>query len=349
MNIDNKIVYVIGAGASKEANLPTGHELKGRIAKLLDIGFDYDKQQGGDHLIVSALRTLVRTDGGRNGDVNSYLHEARHLCDALPQAISIDNFIDSQKGNGKIAICGKLGIVRSILEAEKNSILYFDKLGGNPGIIFSALENTWYLPFFQLLTENCGINELEERLKSIAVIIFNYDRCLEHFLFYAFQNYYRIPENEAADLIKSIGIYHPYGSVGSLPWSSGNGVMGFGAEPNGNQLLDLINQIKTFTEGTNPESSDIVAIKNHVSRAEKLVFIGFAFHKLNMNLIAPDNSESEGGKTLKCYATTYGISESDKEVVNDQINQLYNSDVDMRMASLECSKFFTEFWRSLAF
>ncbi len=32
-------VYVVGAGASKEANLPTGSELKDQIAKLLDFQF----------------------------------------------------------------------------------------------------------------------------------------------------------------------------------------------------------------------------------------------------------------------------------------------------------------------
>lgn len=48
-------VFVIGAGASKEANLPTGYELKNIISDLLDMRFDWDKQTSGDNLIKEAI------------------------------------------------------------------------------------------------------------------------------------------------------------------------------------------------------------------------------------------------------------------------------------------------------
>lgn len=336
---------MIGAGASKEANLPTGYELKAKVATLLDIFFDFNQQKKGDHQIVSALRALVKTQEGNSGDINPYISEAWHIRDALPQAISIDNFIDSQRGNEKIAICGKLAIVKSILEAEKHSSLYYDKYGRTPGINFINLESTWYLPFFQLLTESCEASDLEDRLRSVVLIIFNYDRCVEHFLYHALQNYYRISANSAAELLKAMCIYHPYGSVGALPWGINSGSMDFGADANSNQLLELTNRIKTFSEGTDPEASYVNEIKMHMGTAEKLVFIGFAFHKLNMELIRPEYIEN----VPKCYATTFGISESDKEVICSQINGLYKEQVYIRMASTECCKFFTEFWRSLAF
>jgi len=342
-------VFVIGAGASKEVNLPTGYELKQSISSLLDITFDYTQQKSGDPQIVSALRAIVKKPDGQRGDIKPYLHEAWHIRDALPLAISIDNFIDSQRGNEKISVCGKLAIVKSILVAERSSNLFFDKFGRNPGLNYTVLGKTWYLPFFQLLTENCEVNDLEERFKSISLIIFNYDRCIEHFLYNALQNYYRISENEAAELIKLIRIYHPYGSVGSLPWNISNGAVDFGAEFNVDQLLKLTQQIKTFTEGTDPESSDIMDIKEHTHTAKKIVFLGFAFHKLNMELIAPNKSGKKKTITPRCFATTFGISESDKEVIEEQINQLYGAPTDVRMANLECGKFFTEFRRSLAF
>jgi hypothetical protein len=347
IKLDKRTIFVIGAGASEEANLPAGEELKGQITKLLDIQFGLAKQTSGDLLIVSALQTLVKD--GRNHDISPYVNAAWHIRDALPQARSIDNFIDSQRGNAMISICGKLAIVRSILDAERNSVLYVDRFSGHSGINYNLLEKTWYLPFFQLLTEYCDKNDLEERFKSVALIIFNYDRCLEHFLYHVLQNHYRITSDEASKLLKHISIYHPYGNVGSLPWSGDIGAMEFGASPNGNQLLELTKKIKTFTEGTDPDSSDIVAIKEHMRNATKLIFIGFAFHKLNMKLISPDLSQSPIIKNPKCYATTYGISESDKAVVSDQICKLYKSTIDVRMASVACRDFFSEFWRSLAF
>ncbi len=45
-----KTVFVIGAGASKEANLPTGIELKDKISALLDIRFDWHDQKSGDEV-----------------------------------------------------------------------------------------------------------------------------------------------------------------------------------------------------------------------------------------------------------------------------------------------------------
>jgi len=344
-------VFIIGAGASQEANLPAGRELKEQIYNLLDIRFEFPTPQlkSGDYDIVAALRILVREPNGQRGDINPYVHEAHIIREALPLAISIDNFIDAHRGNEKIAICAKLAIVRSILKAEKNSLLYFDRSQSNSNIYFNNLKSTWYLPFFQILTENCEKQDLKDRLQSITLIIFNYDRCIEHFMYYALQTYYKISNAEAADIVNNINIYHPYGIVGSLPWSDQSDAIEFGSDTNPEQLLQLAKKIKTFAEGTDPKSSEILAIKTHMSNADRLVFIGFAFHKLNMKLIAPGNQKNNDKTHMRCFATTYNISESDKEVIKDQINDLYNSKIDTRMANLPCSLFFTEFWRSLSF
>jgi hypothetical protein len=107
-------------------------------------------------------------------DVNSYLHEARKICDAMPQAISIDNYIDAHSMNPNLVLCGKLGIARSIVEAERNSKLYTDI-----GSRFDQKRalNTWYLPFFQILTESVLRTECDEIFDNVSFVIFNYDRC----------------------------------------------------------------------------------------------------------------------------------------------------------------------------
>ena len=340
-------VFIIGAGASKEANLPTGHELKSKISRLLDIKIDLPKQVSGDYLITEALRRIVQQPDGRGGDINPYLYEAWHIRDAFPQAISIDNFIDSQRENEKIAICGKLAIVKSILEAEKGSTLYIRPHSDKPSLNYSALDGSWYNAFFKLLTENCSSLELEDRFQSITLIIFNYDRCVEHYLINAVMNYYRIKQDEAANLIGLITIFHPYGSVGKLPLIERNGSIGYGDEVNSLQLLELSNGIRTFAEGTDADSSNINAIRCSMAKADKVVFIGFAFHKLNMSLISPRSIDKR--KTPLCYATALGISESDKHVVTNQIRQLYNANLQVHISSVSCREFFDEYWRSLSF
>lgn len=345
----NKTVYVIGAGASKEANLPTGFELKGIIVTLLDMRFDWNEQKHGDYLIANALREHVKGPDGRRGDINPYLQEALHIRDALPQAISIDNFIDAHRENAELALCGKLSIVRSILLSEKKSLLYFKRERVDSTIKFSNLESTWYLPFFQIITEGCGKVDLEERLQSISLIVFNYDRCVEHFLFYAFINYYRVTEQEAAELVGKINIFHPYGKVGHLPWQNPSNSTEFGEDSNAKKILKLAESIKTFTEGTNPDSSDIIAIREKVENAARIVFMGFAFHKLNMGLIKPTNIVRTDFSSIKCYATTLEISKSDKEVISEQICELYEATIHPNMANVTCKDMFSEFWRSLSF
>jgi hypothetical protein len=111
-----------------------------------------------------------------------------------------------------------LAIVRSILSAERNSLLYFEQIGPKSKMDFNKLTDTWYISFFQLLTENCTKEDLEERFKQVKLIVFNYDRCIEHFIYYALQNYYRLSNIEASELMEYLEIYHPYGVVGTLPW-----------------------------------------------------------------------------------------------------------------------------------
>lgn len=342
-------VFIIGAGASEEAKLPTGDKLKGQIAKLLDIRFDeweVKLEQHGDRRILEALRIHARN---QDEPTTKYLSAALHIRDALPQAISIDNFIDAHRDDHKIALCCKLAIIRSILNAEKGSLLYFERSIKQPNINYNSLKATWYSPFFKLLTENCTKDDLRERIKSITLIIFNYDRCIEHFIYYALQNYYGLTNIEAADLVNTIHIYHPYGDVGTLQGVARKGEIAFGVDPNAEKLLELSQKIKTFTESTDPESSEILKIREHMFKANKVVFLGFAFHKLNMQLITPVTSDDKVKSHVKCFATTYKISNNDKEIIEEQIKELYRSEIRVSLANLRCCEFFTEFWRSLSF
>jgi hypothetical protein len=112
------------------------------------------------------------------------------LCMAL--AISIDNFLDAHKDNNKIVLCGKLAIARSILQGERESLLYFERQGINSTINFNSLEKIWHLPFFQLLTENCSENDLKIRFQSLTVMVLNYDRCIEQLKTILFTEFFKL-------------------------------------------------------------------------------------------------------------------------------------------------------------
>ena len=278
-------VFVIGAGASNEVGLPLGSDLKNTIAKM--VNFRYDDTgitTGGDKTIVDAvLQNLVK---GSNEEYIKLSEAGRLIHDSMPLAPSIDNFIDVHSENRRIELVGKLAIIKSILDAEKASDLRVDLGNIHNTIDFKLCEKTWYNSFFQILIANCKKQDLKIRFRSIALIIFNYDRCIEHFLFHALKRYYNLDISEAAELIGSIEIYHPYGLVAPLPWASTTGSIEFGGQPKPAQLFSLINRIKTFTEETSSDSNEIINIRNLlINQNNNLIFLGFAFHKLNLDLL----------------------------------------------------------------
>ena len=292
-----KTVYIIGAGASNELELPTGEQLKSNISSLLKFSFNGSKLLSGDHLIEKALTFISNKN---NIEFNSLQSASNLISRALPQAISIDNFIDTHKDKKEVEICGKLAIVRSILQAEQNSKLYNIKNNS-----FDLIKTTWHNSFFKQITENCTHQEIKSRLKDITLIIFNYDRCMEHFLYISFMNYYDITSEEAADLVRLINIYYVYGQVGYLPWQNGDTSISFGADPDIVHLLNIFSKIKTFTEGSDPDKSEIIAMKNEIISATRLIFLGFAFHPLNMKILScTDKNQSQ---IARLYARRFSL------------------------------------------
>lgn len=348
-----KTVYVIGAGASYEANLPTGDKLKKIIASLLD---DKNGLNGIDSKICEAL--FAHMKGDVNSTVQRFIPIAKHISNGLFSSISIDNYIDEHRDNKDIELCGKLAIVRAIIEAEKDSLLYIPRQHethsqssgedkSKTGIKASSLENTWYVPFFKQLTEKCTQNELKDRFGTVTLIIFNYDRCVEQFIFCALQEkYFGMTADEAASIVKCIKIHHPYGSVGLLPFYNEPGAIRFGGELFSQQLLELSGKIKTFTEGAESRQTD--EIRYSIKWADRLVFLGFAFHELNMNLIKPYADELGSNPSSECFATCYKISPSDQEKICVEIKSLFGFD-NIRLADMTCNDFFSHFSRSLSF
>jgi hypothetical protein len=348
----SKTVFIVGAGASKEAGLPIGSELKKSIAKALDIRFDRARGMvSGDHHVFEALRLAVAQDPTPDRLLQSFQQAGWHIRDAMPQAISIDNFIDTRSHDKQIELCGKLAIVRTILEAESKSALFVEGIRGNGKLKFEKLESTWFNSFFQRLTENCKSADLAKRLSSIVLVIFNYDRCIEHYLYYALQNYYSMSASDVGSLLQSLKSYHPYGTVGSLPWLSPGNAIEFGDTPNSPQLLMLARQIKTFTEGTDESASDVTAIRSHMKVSHRLVFLGFAFDSLNLELLLPNASSTSPPTGRRVFATAHGISNSNTAAISAELASrgvLSARDIQIRN-DLTCSQLFQEYSRSMSF
>jgi hypothetical protein len=344
------LVLVLGAGASNEVNLPVGADLKARIAQCLDIRFEHGHQHSGSEHIARVLKTIASASDGGQGDISPLLDLCWRIRDAMPLAISIDNFIDSHRQEPRIALCGKLAIAQCILEAEAESSLTIDRSNINNKIDFASVSGTWYNAFFQLLTENCSIDQIAGRIATVAVISFNYDRCFEHYLYYSLQNYYAISAGDAAKLVGGLEIHHPYGMVSQLPWMSTADSIEFGSQPHHLQLQQFAGRLRTFTEGTDPMTSKIEAIRSTVLTAHRIAFLGFAFHRINLDLLFPGLPRDTYVPTESVYATALSLSQSNCASIAAELagKALHPRDRIFVRNDLTCAKLFSEFSRGLS-
>lgn len=319
MTTPASLVLVLGAGASKEVNLPLGSELKEKISKLLEFELDdFGRISGGDHSFRECLHKLAQSKSA-SGSINDYFQVASAIHDAMPLAPSIDNFIDSHRTNPRIAEVGKLAIALCILRAEKNSKLYLDQSNSYNKPNFTSLAGTWLNALFGILFQHCSWEDIDDRLSRLSIISFNYDRCARHFFREALRIYYGVTLNEVDRTISKISIYHPYGSVGPMRFQTGGPGIDFGEQPMSDDLTMYSQQLKTFTEGTDESASEIRSIRETIRSSRALVFLGFAFHPLNMKLLYGDERPEPGHDAGDVFGTALGISESDISVISNQL------------------------------
>jgi len=344
---NRKTLFVLGAGSSYEFGLPVGSRLAEIIADRLDIRFELGAHQlSGDPEIVEALRIHVR------GDINPHRHSAVQISEGVKLTHSIDAFLDIQQGNAPLILCGKLAIAQSIAKAEQESVLYSDPRGEAPtgSKRFDRISTSWLIKFFRIVNSGIPKSDAHQIFENIAIINFNYDRCVEHFLVQAIGSVFVIPDVEGQQIANKLRILHPYGSIGALPWQSARNSVPFGGhpDPRPDALLEMAKQIRTYTERIE-EQTELGAIKAEVENAEVIIFLGFAFHRQNMELLkVPDPRK---GHPMRIYATAKGMSGADMAAVEAQIRQTVSpsrSPQTLVVHDIGCSALFDECGRSFS-
>jgi hypothetical protein len=208
----------------------------------------------------------------------------------MPQTLSIDSFINSQK-IFEIEKIGKLAIVQSILEAERNSKLWFSPVDGSNCFDFKSVEVTWLNKLFYKLSDGLSLIDFAKKISKINFIIFNYDRCIEHFLFCSVKNYYRVSDDAAAKALSNIKIYHPYGVTGCLPWQGGESCS-FGLDANAAKLREISSQIRTFSESFVDEPTILEDLREKIRVSREVIFLGYAFHEQNNKIFYSLNNNN---------------------------------------------------------
>lgn len=305
-----RTLFIVGAGASAEVHLPAGAKLARTIGERLDVRFS-NSGSTGDQLLFEQFRARYQHK------INEYQQAGWLIRNGVLLTHSIDDFLDLHSQNELVQEVGKAAIVKSILEAEENSLLYYDPSSARNRLAVDRIESTWYVKFMRTLVRGVSKADVRQIFANISFVIFNYDRCVEFFLLNALQRVYSIPPEGAASIVGDLHIIHPYGTVAELPnFDPRNGVPYGGDKHVTFDYLTLASRIKTYTEQT---AGDNAEIQDEVRKAECIVFLGFGFHAQNMSLIKP----AETLERRPVFCTAFGFSDNDSNVIQSRVEYMF--------------------------
>ncbi|CAN7338336.1 hypothetical protein LJR090_002571 [Bosea sp. LjRoot90] len=349
-----KTLFILGAGASCELKLPSGEQLIPLITNFLQLSRNSFDLEGNKELIGYISDMHNNNYAGLSIDPatkavyspNQLIETVQFLRRALPQAISIDNFLDAHKSDKCLIFLGKLAIAFCILSAERQSAL-FKKETEQLTIKAETIKDTWYDKFFKMLNESVSTDNVDDIFSNISIISFNYDRCIEHFLYLSIMNYYKLEPEAAKIILSKLQLYHPYGQVGMMPWHKSGFAARFGGSDHirAEQLLNHAAQIKTFTEREH-DPAFVEQMQRAVMHAQTIVFLGFGFHPLNMELIRPKNSVVNN-----IFATGYRVSSANRIMLQQETRDWLSRDdrLPVHIYDLSCADFLRDFERPIRF
>jgi hypothetical protein len=346
-----RTLFVLGAGSSYEVKLPVGLGLAKDIATRLDVRLGDDNRNvgPGDKYLLGKFQNLYPQQ------FKQYLQAGWRIRDGLPTAASIDDFLDMHSHDEMMQTIGKAAIVRSIIEAERRSDLFFDQNNSRNKLVLEKLEGSWFMKFIRVLGRGITKRNAPQIFDNVAFVVFNYDRCVEFFLLQALQAMYSLPLNEAASIVQDLSIIHPYGTIGELPNLATNSIqVPFGGvEHHDFNYIQLAQRIKTYTEQI--AGSEVAnGIRNEIERAEQVVFLGFAYHAQNMLLLRPLD---ELGRPRHIYGTALGMSDSDVALARGELRSWFLPDHSLPSDpfniihienQLTCAKLFDNYAKSIA-
>jgi hypothetical protein len=342
-------VFVIGAGAGVDVDMPTGKSLTDEIAKKVAIRFEGGtKKVSGDDITYEELKRVARTKGI---SVNDLTAAGRKISVGIHYTRSIDSYVHTHNNDENIKICAKIAIVQTILEHERRSKLFVDET--KHPVRFNdvaGVRGSWMQEFMYLIQDGIvASNNIAQLFNNLTIVNFNYDRCLEQFLYRAIQELYVVDGQVTAELISTLNLFHPYGWIGPLSWQGGG--FPFGADPftQGVTLASLSKNICTFNEEVE-EGTTLEKLRRALSLAERIVFLGFHFHFQNLKLI--EDETFNGKKTTKrVYATAFERSIADIQLIQNRVGLLLREsslDVIGRIEDMDCKSLFREFGTTLA-
>lgn len=329
----SKTLFIVGAGASAEAKLPIGGKFAKNIAQLLTVDRDSPENPDGERLLAQLYDRYPLPNNG-------YHRAARAISEGVVLSSSIDDFLDRHSSDEAIQRVGKAAVVKSIITAERESLLVRTLRSKTT---LNDLEHTWYLKFFRMLGARVNASNARQIFDNVAFIVFNYDRCLEHFLINALQLVYGIGQNEAVATVSDCHIIHPYGVIADLPYNNSSGIPFGGADNFEFDCVSPSNGVKIFTEQI-AAGELLQKLHAELNVAAQIVFLGFGFLDENMTLLKPAAKMN----LRPVFATAFEMSDSNIDAVKHQLAGFFAGSVQgvlpaMLVSNQSCAALFDHY------
>lgn len=336
-------VFIIGAGASAEAGLPLGSALAKRVSNALRFDPEAIRAEVGSGN-PEIYRAILNFAGPANS--RGMLKKCRELSFSLAHADSIDACLNDFRTDEDLMYCGKVAIAYEIARAEQNSLLSVRNNNIYNTIDWNSCDGLWYSKFFRILKDGIDSNSIEDIFDNVEIICFNYDRCIEQYLFYALRDYYRISAGQAIKLLNKLTLIHPYGVISGFQADINTGHSNFGQDLASVNIGERARTIRTIFEA-NTDAHKVADIRASLAKAEQLIFLGFGFHKLNMNLLKRPLGANVGHT---CYATGYKLPNPGLPIIQDRIHSIFGIDLDtsrsinsISLQNITCRQLLDEF------
>lgn len=264
-------VLILGAGASAPFGFPLGRGLLLRV-----VGGIRRKESNPYERLLAC---------GFPGD--HILNFADELD--VSMQLSVDAFLENRP---EFLDVGKAAIVAALIpyEAESN-------LNRSPD------KPHWYEYLFQRLCPN----RKEFESSTLSIITFNYDRSLEHFLFRSLRSSFGLSDKDCKPLLQTVPVVHVHGQLGALDYISSDG-RPYQPDLSPQVIKKYAQEIKIVSEGK-PDTPQFARAHEIISRAGVIFFLGFGYHKNNVERLHLDKAK----KTTKVFGCVYGMTGAEAE------------------------------------
>jgi hypothetical protein len=271
--IRDRTVIILGAGASRPYGFPSAHELRDEVVRTSGVAGTHIHELGFDY--------------GQYGKFVVDLTESGYE--------SVDAFLEDRQ---KYVEIGKAAIALNMLRFEIGSRLFPPK----------QPKDHWYeVLWYKMKAPTCA----SFKKNALAVVTFNYDRSLEHYLATVACNNYGVKLVTAAQGLRSLPILHVHGMLGEYAappladypygWRSDS------------QMLDTARNSIRIVHESDASSPEFQKAHELLKNAKKILFVGFGYRESNMNKLGLRPLSADANRHLMAKvvrATHKGFSSS---------------------------------------